>query len=369
MVLGRRTPAEAESNGERERAGRAYPARRCGECHETAVETWRQSAHARADTSPIYRAMREASERDDCDRCHAPLRGLVPKGDPVAREGVTCDVCHTLREVEPDPAGTKLDLEIGGATRYGSLCDLDDHYFHKMGCSELHATSQMCAGCHLWTTHTPTMPQLEVFTTFTDWKEGPYAEVDQPCQGCHMSGLDKEVAVGWTSNVPASDHGMFGPDDGLRKQAVSVELGVTESDGQLALELVVTNKGAGHPIPAGLPGRRLLVRASTVRADGDVLVRHERTYGKILVDADGNEVPFYAAHEIESDTRLKADDRRREQLSFPLAEVNEVRVEVFALALSPEIAKTLGVPAPEPERLVTARAIRAGRKGWETVEP
>ena len=79
------------------------PAARCGECHGNMEREWRSSAHAQSDASPIYRAMRAASGGKHCDRCHAPLRALAV-GDPVAAEGVTCDVCHTIASVQVDRA-------------------------------------------------------------------------------------------------------------------------------------------------------------------------------------------------------------------------------------------------------------------------
>jgi hypothetical protein len=329
------------------------------------MQTWEQSAHARADRSGVYRAMRAASGRDDCDRCHAPLRGLV-SDEMVVSEGVTCDVCHTMRSVVPDPHGSEMKLEVTGALRFGPLCDVEDHYFHKMGCSPLHAQSELCGGCHLWTTHSTGMEALEVLTTFSEWRDGPYAEVEQPCQGCHMAATKGEVAVGWGTRVSASDHGLFGPNDDLRSRAIRLALDVRPVGSALEVELEVRNAGAGHSLPGGLPGRRIVVRTATFGQDGEELSRDERIYAKILVDADGAEVPFYAADRVQSDTRLAADERRQERFSFPGDGVAEVRVEVTAAALSGAVAEALGLSAPEPIHLASARATRESRSEWRT---
>lgn len=363
-ALGRRAKTE-EAPGET--AVRAYPARRCGECHEPATRTWEASAHARSDTSPVYLAMREASGRTDCDRCHAPLRAIVKDDARVVAEGVTCDVCHTIKAVEPDAKGTELALDVAGATRYGPLCNLEDHYFHKMGCSPLHARSEMCGGCHLWTTHTPAMKELDVLTTYAEWRDGPYAEVEQPCQGCHMPAIEGAVAVGWDTEARASDHGMFGDGDELRRRAIGLELKVDAEGNMLSVDLDVINKGGGHSLPAGLPGRRIVARASALGADGKERAHEERTYAKVLVDESGEEVPFYAAARVQSDTRLAADERRHEQFSLPAEGVVEVRVEVFAHALSATVAESLGVAAPPPVRLAGVRALREQRGDWEVL--
>src|SRR6185503_5655544 len=75
---------------------------RCGECHGKMYDEWETSAHAKSVSSPIYVAsLANAKDRDTCDHCHAPLG---PEGATVTTEGVTCDVCHTLRE--PKPGGS-----------------------------------------------------------------------------------------------------------------------------------------------------------------------------------------------------------------------------------------------------------------------
>jgi len=78
---------------------------RCGECHEKMFDEWETSAHARAATSPVYLAALASSGNEQCGtRCHAPLATAMGAKDMVTSEGVTCDVCHTLRDPKPSPA-------------------------------------------------------------------------------------------------------------------------------------------------------------------------------------------------------------------------------------------------------------------------
>jgi hypothetical protein len=353
VPIGRR-PAPVSALGET--ATRAHPARRCGECHAAIHQTWATSAHANADRSPIYRAMREASGRDDCDRCHAPLRALVPDDERLAAEGVTCDVCHTLRAVEPDRHGTALELDLASAVRYGPLCDAKDHYFHRMGCSPLFSGSQLCGGCHLWTTHTSAAPELDVRTTYADWHTSPHAAANLTCQGCHMPTVAGEVAVGWATGARVSDHGMYGPANELRSRALELGLTIVPDDRQLRVELDVTNAGAGHRLPTGLPGRQVVVRVTALGADGAPIASDERIYARVLVDERGAEVPFYAAQRVQSDTCLAPYEVRRERLWLPRDGVVEVRAEVLEHAISATIAEAIGVSVPAPVRLASARA-------------
>ncbi len=314
--------------------------------------------------------MRQDAGRSDCDRCHAPLREVAPGNELVAAEGVTCDVCHTIRDARPDPQGAVLEYDTGSAVRYGPLCDREDHYFHKMGCSPLHARSELCGACHLWTTHTSAGSSLDVLSTFSDWRDGPYATIDQTCQGCHMHSSSGEIAVGWGTRASASDHGMFGVDDELRRRAVALDVSVAtaQQGARVVLSLTITNEGAGHAIPTGLPGRRLVASVVMVDAADEPIAQQRQAYGRILVDADGREVPFYAAKRVASDTRLGPNEQREEQFSFASAGVAEVRVELSSVELSAAIAEVVGVPAPEPILLAQARAIKVDGQ-WEVQVP
>src|SRR5262249_41019201 len=110
-------------------------ARRCGECHGALEQQWRQSAHARAESSAVYRAMARAARDDRCRDCHAPIESVAGPDSPVRGEGVTCDACHAMREARADPAGGVFSLNLVDNTKYGPVCDAKNHYFHKVGCS------------------------------------------------------------------------------------------------------------------------------------------------------------------------------------------------------------------------------------------
>ena len=135
------------SSAVKEEAVALVPAARCGECHGKIEQEWRSSAHARADVSQLYRAMRANTAAVDCDRCHAPLRA-VSASDPIASEGVGCDTCHTLTSVTVGKAdGTGYVVHPEDSVRYGPLCDAEPHYFHRMGCSKCENRSGF-GGCY-----------------------------------------------------------------------------------------------------------------------------------------------------------------------------------------------------------------------------
>jgi hypothetical protein len=342
----------------------AYPAVRCSECHAKMFDEWTGSAHAGAAGGELYLAMRKAARGAGCDACHAPLVGLVPPGEPVAAEGVTCEVCHNLREVEVTRAGAGFDLRPDTRIKYGPLCDAADHYFHKMGCSPLHQEAELCAGCHLYYRELPGGGSLPVFTEYEEWRDGP---VKRSCQSCHMPGTRAEVATGAGERPAVSHHGWLGADGGMRTRALRATATVRERDGVLVVEVEVKNTGAGHHVPTGLPGRRVTVRA-VARAGGAEQAAAEHSFARIVVDAGGTEVPFYAATRVASDDRIPPKDKRRVTLELAPSTPEELdlRVEVVWRAFDPDVARRLGVDPVEEAVLlaggVTLGSPRAGRR-------
>ena len=91
----------------------------CGDCHRAIEEGWKQSAHSQAVESRLFQdAMKlaetdyGASARKTCLSCHSPI--AVESGDlalvkKVSWEGITCDYCHSIRDVTltgPNPKAT-----------------------------------------------------------------------------------------------------------------------------------------------------------------------------------------------------------------------------------------------------------------------
>jgi len=91
----------------------------CGDCHRAIEAGWKQSAHSQAVESRLFLdAMKRAeadygaSARKTCLSCHSPI--AVESGDlalikKVSWEGITCDYCHSIRDVTlagPNPKAT-----------------------------------------------------------------------------------------------------------------------------------------------------------------------------------------------------------------------------------------------------------------------
>jgi hypothetical protein len=342
---------------------------RCEECHGRINGEWRASAHARAEDRPLYRAMRgkvAAAALDECDRCHSPFTGQSDPSEPGAHEGVNCDACHAVREVQVGRAGHGFTLHTEENVKYGPICDAKDHYFHKMGCSPLHEEGKFCSGCHLWYRTLSSGKELPVFTEFEEWQDGPYGKAGMDCQRCHMPGQRAAVATGEKERSGVHGHGFLGADGKLRERALTLDVKANVADGRVRVDADVTNSGAGHHVPSGLPAHQVVLQVSLLDKQGGELERAERPFQRVLVDEKDAEAPFYAAQKVARDTRIAAKEVRHETFDLdahgPAAQ--EVRVDLVWREASPAVAAALGI-GRGTEVTMQQRRVRLGarRKG------
>jgi hypothetical protein len=285
-----------------------------------------------------------APDATACDRCHAPLAAVLGRSDPLAAEGVTCEVCHAISAVELAPDAAAWSLQLAENRKYGPLCDVQEPYFHRAGCSPLHSESRLCAACHHLAAPAADGASLPVFSEFAEWQHGDAMSAGLHCQGCHMPRSAGAVASGGPQRRSRSRHG-DGPatGDALKLEARAV----TTADG-LELRGLLRVSGAAHGLPAGLPGRELVLQADLVDGTGRIVASERAVYSRVLVDAGGREVPFWAATRVGADTRLRADEARAFTLRLPAAGV-AVELRLIDRALSPALAGALGLDPPARE--------------------
>jgi hypothetical protein len=317
-------------------------------------DEWEVSSHAQAATSAFYKASQQSAKDPSCDRCHLPLAAESP-GDIVATEGVTCDVCHTLREPVPSKDGGTWRLAVDDMVKYGPRCDLKDHYFHRMGCSPEHTKAELCGTCHWWE------PKgIPVFTEYADWKAGPQAREGTQCQTCHMPDEKAALAEGAPVRTGVPHHGLLGLANDLRTRALGLGATVSKDGDKLAVALVVKNNNAGHAVPAGLPERRVVVRVRLVDGAGSEVASESRALGRKLVDASGAEVPFWKATRLEADTRILAGGQWTETIQLPAATAGTIEVSVVYRGMSDAVATQLAITEIEEHPMVKA-TIKLGR--------
>jgi hypothetical protein len=332
----------------------AHPANRCGECHNGPFSDWSGSAHARASRSPLYVAMRASSDPTSCDPCHAPLASKVDPTELVADESVTCEVCHSIANVKEHASGATITYALEDNIKRGPICGGKDNYFHKMGCSPLHRSALLCAGCHKWSMPLHGGGELPIFTAYDEWKLSTYEATSIPCQDCHMPTAVDDVAAGWSKKVRVANHGFMGEADDLRRRALSMTIRVEDKAGKLHADIEVVNSAAGHKVPAGLPGRQIVLSVRVIDKAGSALEQASRAFTRVLVDEGGAEVPFYAARREGSDSRLEPGEARRESFSFDVKVEGEIVIELLWRRISPAIADIVKLPIEE-QKLAEAR--------------
>jgi Cytochrome c554 and c-prime len=337
---------------------------RCDECHGKMVREWKTSAHARANQSAAFQTLSKvAPEPQTCQRCHAPLMGTKAKTHSASGEGVTCMVCHTLRDVQPSREGAKLSMQLQDVTLYASLCDAQHHYFHKMGCSPLHEKSQFCGGCHLLYQKSVSGAQLPVYTEFEDWNNGPAKTEGADCQACHMPRTLGEVAKGGRTLKHVSHHGLWDVNNALRRAGMSLTFISASDNGDLRdVKIKVHNDGAGHHVPAGSPLRKLALVVEAWDDAGRVVDHQERQWGRLLTDNNDVEVPFFFATKQGKDTRFAPNEAREISVPLRLPQKGALKLALVMRKTDVETAKRLGFErAPDVPLQESSLSITGGK--------
>ncbi|MBK6514274.1 MAG: carboxypeptidase regulatory-like domain-containing protein [Polyangiaceae bacterium] len=240
--------------------------------------------------------------------------------------GVHCDACHHIRDIDLDaPAGAggrlvlqrpreTIDGQIGSPIRpamFGPLPDVPNPF---MGGSyqPKFTTSELCAGCHQHE-QAALVPDAElaprfaaglpVHSTFEEFSLGPYPALGFECQSCHMPPVDGmfnsiDVAsadVAGLANGFGRDpqrnrsHAFIGPltkipaVPRLIDGALSVEIDASIAADTLSVDVALTNVGCGHAIPTGEPLRAVVLVVDATACD----VPLTPTGGLLIPDVGG----------------------------------------------------------------------------------
>ena len=194
----------------------------CGHCHQESHAEWRQSAHSNSNRAPWYlrnvnllNAEKGISFSRHCEGCHDPLAvaaGAITEGAPRKRpydqDGVTCMVCHSIRQGDArgtgsfvlgvpavllDEAGQPITRPVQDAE---ILAHLDRHSAAVM--KPFYRTSEFCSSCHK-----AALPRTlndykwqRAISLYDEWQNSSFArqsplpfykkDAVSTCQTCHM---------------------------------------------------------------------------------------------------------------------------------------------------------------------------------------
>jgi cytochrome c2 len=291
---------------------------------------WLSSAHARSLEGAVFLAALQETEAGGgrevarlCLRCHAPLAEVV--GDTrlerkVSWDGVSCDACHSITAVDTSGTNPRMTFDWG-KTKRGPIRDAVSDV-HGTAYSPLHTTSLVCVGCHEYTNDEGTA----VLSTFSEWKESASAKKGESCLDCHMAKTEANVVDPRVKRVPESSVNLHevpgGHALGQLHKAIRAKLTPERRGDELGVEVRMNNIGAGHAVPTGMPGRRLVVVVNVRTNDGRSL-EEKRIYARHFVDATGVPIEkeyrcFEKGVRIASDTRLRSGEERIERFTFPV---------------------------------------------------
>ncbi len=389
-----------------------WPSSTCRECHVKIYDQHLKSMHAKSFVDPVFQAQyfkevvprmsgdRERSQdAEGCIACHSPVtyskgRKLVKSKLDVQSNasGVTCDFCHTLKGYKGDKPGSYNYISEPSKQKLGPF-QTESNWHRKY--SELHTKSEFCAICHNLTNRYG----LEIKSTFTEWKNSPYAEIDIQCQDCHMnargflikdkpefdSGKASQSRLGYSPDREKLYTHEF-PGAHSSKQVVgAIGLGIefsrpeASSGDEIELKIIIDNSRTGHKMPTGSADLRFMYlevnvvtrdkvmsipagpvsgdtgydvsgfKMSDVETLGADIAKGMRIYRTIFVDKmDQPTLSSYEAVKIIFDNRLEACEIREENYTFIIpedaGEAMSVEARLYYVPYPAAFAQKLALP-------------------------
>ncbi len=272
----------------------------CGACHSRVYDEWSESWMARSFSNATFQAIyayRTESDKQNgtataqgCLRCHAPLGFLVQDvtGERAeTKEGVSCDFCHRVMEVNERSAYLHVaELSTGGAI-YGPTAGIDSPA-HPTRQSTVFADSSLCALCHV----DRSADGIPLEHTFAEWKGSEFARRGIGCADCHMP--QKE---GPATDVPGltqrrsthASHRFHGGHANSPMLQAAARVEVLSADASRELQISVRNLTAGHNFPSnGAHLAALALEIEIIGPDGSVLRREVRSYRSLWSNTFGS---------------------------------------------------------------------------------
>ena len=331
----------------------------CIHCHGEIVEEWETSGHAHSAANRRFLGLLEGTNWEGqvghgwslldeypegssvCAACHVPtlegaaaLAGDVRSPSRVAAEGVHCDFCHKVRDVNHDGIGfahgrfgMDVLLPAEGQLFFGPLKDATRG---KEAFAAVYRESRYCAACHEGVVF-----GVHVYSTYSEWLDSPARASGKSCQSCHMAPTGNMINIapglGGVDRNPqtlASHHFLPGGHAAMLRRAVRLSPRVLRTaKGEVEVDIGLGVHDVGHRVPTGFIDRHLLLvvdpldpQRERIAADNEqgprlsrlagsrLEGRHGMLFGRWLRDGDGKEpAPFWRVAEQVQDNRLVPD--------------------------------------------------------------
>ena len=158
----------------------------CSGCHKELHETWSQTLHAHAYSSPIFQEdWVSQGSNNSCLECHTT--GFDANTGKYSEEGVSCESCHG--PLQPGHPETQMSVKPDAA-----LCST----CHKTTTNEWKASKHGQIGIDCQSCHDPhsQKPKAETITALcsnchkdagSSYTHGTHANAGLQCSDCHMA--------------------------------------------------------------------------------------------------------------------------------------------------------------------------------------
>ena len=363
-------------------------------CHSTLQNQWASSMHAQSLKDPFYKLQTKQVEQtagkdvvEFCDTCHAPAAvmagGVKTAEKNDALNGITCTVCHQVTaQHAKNPGNASLAYPKGGPDGVLHAQIMDPKAAHQASGNKLYDTSEYCGACHD-VTHPANGLKLE--TTYSEWKKSDYAKQGVTCQKCHMAATtalsaptEDQAAMGGPTrkniyamtfigaNVAQSDKQLA---TALLKKAAKVQIeaktDIVPAGKEEAINVKVTNTGAGHSIPTGLTEvRNMWLSISTIDENGSKTEVGRTEFGTKLTNAKGKDVgaQFWLGAKKKSDVRIKPGETFEQEVKIKMptsAQEQTLVAELKYQSAKDEVIAPSGVKNPTTVMAASSTALYA----------
>ncbi len=248
----------------------------------------------------------------NCAACHAPAASVNAAYtiDPsqvseVGSEGITCDVCHKVWDVQLDPLTGLPYSNMPGVLSFEFRRPFNDHQFFAGPYDDVapgqdtytpnQRQSQFCAACHygmFWNT--------VVYNSFGEWLASPYSNPTRAqaagipsaktCQDCHMpAGKTNLIAAAEKGGLQRDPQTIFSHritgalDETLLQNSLTMTATAQLEGERLLVEVTLINDKTGHDIPTDSPLRQMIL-----------LIEAKDQHGKRLTLVEGPTLPDLA---------------------------------------------------------------------------
>ena len=376
----------------------------CVTCHAPSVAA---SSPDAVDLNTALQPNRAEWDGISCDFCHK-VRKVIPDRSKPSRVAAILERQAAVRGPSILVFGPYDDVVVPPmAASYnpvfdqGKFCSLCHGHFEKIGAGGSWDPGKIYSDAEREGFGLKDNTLLPIQTTYLEWKQWqdqlPSGDPDKgkKCQDCHMSWrkeilpYDNYVVDGMARNMWATHrspkdirpHHFDGGTETQLKTALSMEIEGEVAEGRLKIDVYVTNTNGGHWVPTGETMRSVMlllqaldsngkplkmINGSTLpewtgtgkAEDGNYAGLPGAVFARVLQDKDGNnQVPFWRAARIASDTRIRPKETRKLTFEFAVDNPNDEPTAKAELIYRPVIRPWAEKKMwPVKDILITSRA-------------